>query len=57
VDAALAAIDDLDDLPVREHAGRFEAVHAGLQGALSDTPAAAHHDPGREAASDDTAGG
>lgn len=36
VDDALARLGDLDALPVREHVGVFEAVHASLQGRLAD---------------------
>jgi hypothetical protein len=34
VDAAVAALRDLDDLPVAEHAGIFTQVHRDLQDAL-----------------------
>ncbi len=37
VTRALAALGDLDSSPVHEHAERFQAVHASLQAALSDT--------------------
>jgi hypothetical protein len=36
VDDALARLRELDGLPVREHVGVFEAVHASLQGRLAD---------------------
>ncbi len=36
VDDALARLEDLDDLPVREHVAVFDAVHASLQDRLAD---------------------
>jgi hypothetical protein len=35
VEHALAAIADLDDVPVAEHVARFDAVHRALAGMLS----------------------
>lgn len=37
VDAALAPLDGLDELPVREHVAVFDAVHTALQDRLADT--------------------
>ena len=37
VDAALAPLGDLDELPVREHVAVFDAVHTALQDRLADT--------------------
>ena len=39
--AQLAGLDELDDLPVAEHIGRYEAVHNELHAALRGI-----HDPG-----------
>ncbi len=36
VDAAAAALDELDELPTAGHADVFEDVHRQLQGALAD---------------------
>jgi hypothetical protein len=38
LDAALAELDRLPDLPVTEHAAVFEEVHRVLQGALAEAP-------------------
>ncbi|WP_183786601.1 hypothetical protein [Prauserella sediminis] len=35
IDDAVAALDDLDEVPVAEHVERFEAVHTELTVALS----------------------
>ncbi|MDQ1675695.1 MAG: hypothetical protein QOC93_839 [Actinomycetota bacterium] len=35
VDAALARLDGLDELPVAEHVGEYNAVHRALQDALT----------------------
>jgi hypothetical protein len=35
VDAALARLDRLDELPVAEHVGEYDAVHRALQDALT----------------------
>lgn len=35
VEHAVAAIADLDDVPVAEHVARFDAVHRALASALS----------------------
>ena len=35
VDAALAHLDGLDDVPVADHVTVFDAVHRGLQDALA----------------------
>jgi hypothetical protein len=35
VDAALARLEDLDELPVAEHVEQFDAVHRTLQDALA----------------------
>jgi hypothetical protein len=35
VDAALARLDRLDDLPVADHVGEYDAVHRALQDALT----------------------
>ncbi|MFD6796040.1 MULTISPECIES: hypothetical protein [Prauserella salsuginis group] len=35
IDDAVAALDDLDQVPVAEHVERFEAVHTELTVALS----------------------
>ncbi|MBB3053325.1 hypothetical protein FHS23_004369 [Prauserella isguenensis] len=35
IDEAVAALDDLEQLPVAEHVERFEAVHTELTVALS----------------------
>ncbi|PRX46221.1 hypothetical protein B0I33_108372 [Prauserella shujinwangii] len=35
IDEAVAALDDLGDLPLSEHVDRFEAVHTELTVALS----------------------
>ncbi|MFB9908322.1 hypothetical protein [Allokutzneria oryzae] len=35
IDAALVGIDDLEAVPLAEHVGRFDAVHAALTDALS----------------------
>lgn len=32
---AVAALDDLDQLPITEHVGRFDAAHAALAEALA----------------------
>jgi hypothetical protein len=36
VDEALGRLAELDRLPVREHVGVFDAVHAALQDRLAD---------------------
>jgi hypothetical protein len=36
VDSALAALDELDRMPVHEHAAVVEDVHRSLQDALAD---------------------
>jgi hypothetical protein len=36
IDAALAALEDMDEAPVQEHAAVIEEVHRSLQGALAD---------------------
>jgi hypothetical protein len=36
VDAALAALDGLDDRPLAEHVAVFEQVHVALGAALAD---------------------
>ena len=35
VDAALLRLDGLDELPVGEHVGEYDAVHRALQDALT----------------------
>ncbi|WP_298177965.1 hypothetical protein [Saccharomonospora sp.] len=35
IDRAVAALDDLDDLPPAEHVERFDTVHTALATALS----------------------
>ena len=35
VDTALARLDRLDELPVAEHVGEYDAVHRALQDALT----------------------
>jgi hypothetical protein len=35
IDEAVAAVADLDDVPVVEHVARFDAVHRALAEALS----------------------
>lgn len=35
IDSAVAGLDALNDLPLAEHVGRFDAVHAALNAALS----------------------
>ncbi len=35
IDQAVAALDDLDDLPLAEHVERFDTVHTTLAAALS----------------------
>jgi hypothetical protein len=35
IDAAVAGTDDLANLPLAEHVGRFDAVHVALNDALS----------------------
>lgn len=37
-DGALGPLDDLDALPVAEHAARFEAVHDALRARLESRP-------------------
>jgi len=39
VDAALARLDDLDEVPVHEHAEVFSDIHARLTAALADATA------------------
>ena len=41
VDAALAALDGLDDRPLAEHVAVFEQVHVALGAALADGAAEA----------------
>jgi hypothetical protein len=41
VDAVLASLDTLSELPVDQHVGVFEAAHAGLREALSGAGQAA----------------
>ena len=36
VDAVLQSLAALDDLPVEEHVGVYEAAHSALRGALHD---------------------
>jgi hypothetical protein len=38
VDAVLAEIDDLDELPLDEHLGAFERAHDALRSALDAAP-------------------
>lgn len=45
VDAALHDIADLDQVPLSEHADRFERLHTALTEALNEDTAA-HHRPG-----------
>ena len=35
IDAAVAGTDSLEGIPLAEHVGRFDAVHAALNEALS----------------------
>ena len=35
IDAAVAGTDALEDVPLAEHVGRFDAVHVALNDALS----------------------
>jgi hypothetical protein len=35
VEASVAALDELDDLPVAEHVGRYDALHGELSNALA----------------------
>jgi hypothetical protein len=37
VDAALAPLGELGEVPVREHVAVFDAVHTALQDRLADT--------------------
>lgn len=39
VDAALARLATLGDLPVTEHAGEYEAINTALRAALDERPA------------------
>lgn len=38
VDAVLATVEELEDRPVEEHVGVFEAAHEGLRRALDSQP-------------------
>jgi hypothetical protein len=49
VDAVLAEIDDLDQLPLDEHLGAFERAHDALRSALDAAPDAAGEPAGRAA--------
>jgi hypothetical protein len=51
VDRATAALDDLDDLPVDEHAGVYDQVDSGLRAVLASATEAA-----AEAAAQDASG-
>ncbi|MBO0840887.1 MAG: hypothetical protein J2O49_08715 [Sciscionella sp.] len=35
IDASLAGLDELAELPIAEHVGRFDAVHGALTNALA----------------------
>jgi hypothetical protein len=35
IDSAVAALDDLDELPLADHVERFDTVHTALSAALS----------------------
>jgi hypothetical protein len=35
VEASVAALDELDDLPVAEHVARYDALHGELSNALA----------------------
>ena len=47
VDAALAMLDELADLPVAEHARVFDEVHARLENVLGELGSGAAAGPGR----------
>jgi hypothetical protein len=47
VDAALAMLDELADLPVAEHARLFDEVHRRLEDVLGELGSGAAADPGR----------
>jgi hypothetical protein len=47
VDAALAMLDELDELPVAEHARVFDEVHRRLEDVLGELGSGAAAEPGR----------